>query len=379
MAEKFVITTAKSVAEQTKAQKAFYTHLKKIEKLKQEVVIAQETIHYFAKQKGEQLIPAEQALAIMRAEWLRLLFRWRDNPSIPKDLVQTITKTIVEEGYELINVFNYNDLIPMYDECAAVDYESERIAEEQDKKDQMREMLEQMGVEVEGDISEENIFEHIATAKEKMQEQAEAEAERKANRKKTAKQQKKADELALQKAIETKSVREIYMKLAKEFHPDTEPNEEERARKTAVMQRITGAYEANDLPELLRLQLEYEQISLDKLDELADAKLLAYNNVLKEQIKQLEQEKYTCAMQLAMQNPQLPPYMQFTKPSAVDTYIKQEVRELESTKRQIERDMVHLLSTPSNAKKYLKRLKKEQEQNEMFDVNDILSMMFGKM
>ncbi|MEY4925671.1 MAG: hypothetical protein RI894_107, partial [Bacteroidota bacterium] len=336
MAENFVITTTKSAAEQTKAQKAFYTHLKKIDKLKAELVLAQETISYFAKKKGELLIPAEQALADMRANWLRLLFRWRDNPALSLDLVQTITQTIVQEGYELINVFNYNDLIPMYDECAAVDYETEAADAEAAQKQNLKEMLESMGIEVEGEVSEENIFEHIATAQEKLKELTEAEAERKANRKKTAKQQKKAEEMAVQKAIETKSVREIYMKLAKEFHPDTEPEETERLRKTEVMQRITGAYEANDLPGLLRLQLEYEQISLDKLDELADTKLVAYNNVLKGQIKQLEQEKQTCAMQLTMQNPELPPYMQFTQPSIVDSYMKKQVREMQATKRQIE-------------------------------------------
>ncbi len=377
MAKDFLIATAKNVTDQTKAQKTFYTYLKKIDKLKEEVVEAQAVQVHFAQQKGEQLIPSEKMVAAVRAEWIKLLFRWRDNSSISYDLVQTITQTIVEEAYDLINIHNFNDLIPIYDECAAVDYETERIAEEEDQKESMRQQLEYMGVEIEGDLSEENIMEHIAKAQEKMKEQAEAEAERKAKRKKTAKQQKKAEELAVQKAIETKSMREIYMKLAKEFHPDTEPDEDERLRKTEIMQRITAAYEANDLPELLRLQLEYEQISLDKIDQLTDAKLLAYNNVLKEQIKQLEQEKEMEFMKLSMHNPQLPQYIRFRSVAMVDDYVKKEVKEMEKTKRQLEKDIAELLDTPAVVKKYLKRLKKAQQNSAKFDINDILSMMFG--
>ncbi len=382
MAKDFLIATAKNVTDQTKAQKTFYTYLKKIDKLKNEVEDARNAISYFGQKRGEILIPAEQELAAVKSEWVKALYRWRSNPAISHDLVQVATQAIVTEGYELINVFNHNDLIEIYDECAEVDFETEKKDEETAKKEELREMFAEMGINIEDDITEENIYEHLANAQEKIkaeQEQAEAErAERGAKKKKTAKQQAAEQQRAAQKLIETKSVREIYMKLAKEFHPDTEPDEKERTRKTEVMQRITAAYESNDLPELLRLQLEYEQISIDKLDSLADAQLTAYNNVFKEQIKQLEQEKQNCAMQLAIQNPELPPYIRLQSTPQVDSFIKTELRKLQLQKKQTESDLVQLLGTPTVAKKYLKRLKKELEQVDMFGgMEDMLKMMFG--
>jgi hypothetical protein len=63
------------------------------------------------------------------------------------------------------------------------------------------------------------------------------------------------------------SVRDIFRKLTSQLHPDREPDAAERARKTALMQRVNVAYAANDLLALLELQLEVEQIDQAELDE----------------------------------------------------------------------------------------------------------------
>jgi curved DNA-binding protein CbpA len=55
-------------------------------------------------------------------------------------------------------------------------------------------------------------------------------------------------------------VREIYRKLASALHPDRETDEREREAKTALMQRVNQACEAQDLLALLQLQLQIEQI-----------------------------------------------------------------------------------------------------------------------
>lgn len=86
----------------------------------------------------------------------------------------------------------------------------------------------------------------------------------------------------------TRSVRSVYLDLVKTFHPDTEPDEMERDRKTDIMHRITQAYRDNDLVWLLNLQMEYNHIDQAHSDRLADEQLLYYNKVLKQQLEDLE-------------------------------------------------------------------------------------------
>lgn len=88
----------------------------------------------------------------------------------------------------------------------------------------------------------------------------------------------------------TRSVREVYRKLASALHPDRETDPTERDRKTALMQRANQAYDAKDLLQLLNLQIEVELIDLSQLSAVGDDRLGHYNRVLKERSAQLGQE-----------------------------------------------------------------------------------------
>jgi len=105
-----------------------------------------------------------------------------------------------------------------------------------------------------------------------------------------ARAQKKAQrqEQALKEA--SLSVREIYRKLASSLHPDREPDADERARKTLLMQEINAAYENNDLLALLGLQMRVEQIDSSTLASLPKQRLRYYNEVLRDQLRTLELE-----------------------------------------------------------------------------------------
>ena len=74
------------------------------------------------------------------------------------------------------------------------------------------------------------------------------------------------------------------------LHPDREPDEVERERKTELMQRVNEAYRKKDLLQLLALQLEIEQIDQQNLNTLADDRLKHFNKILQEQLSELEQE-----------------------------------------------------------------------------------------
>lgn len=109
----------------------------------------------------------------------------------------------------------------------------------------------------------------------------------KARRKTKAQRQQEAVEQAAQadqKQLES-NAKTIYRQLARVHHPDLERDPEKQAAKTAQMQRITEAYEADDLYTLLQLLAES-----GPADAEADDVLTRYTRALLQQQTQLKQE-----------------------------------------------------------------------------------------
>ncbi len=88
----------------------------------------------------------------------------------------------------------------------------------------------------------------------------------------------------------SQTIRAVYRKLASALHPDREPDDTQRQRKTALMQRVNVAYEARNLLDLLQLQLEIEQIDTHAIAAMGEVALRRYNAVLAEQLDELRQE-----------------------------------------------------------------------------------------
>jgi len=110
------------------------------------------------------------------------------------------------------------------------------------------------------------------------------------SRKKTKKQQER-DELRKQdEALTLKSMRSIYLSLAKALHPDTVMDPAEKAHKEELMKKVTAAYAEKDLTTLLKLEMEWVASESAALDTLPDDKLKLYISSLKEQVDALEQE-----------------------------------------------------------------------------------------
>ena len=111
-----------------------------------------------------------------------------------------------------------------------------------------------------------------------------AAAAARARRKTKAQRQQEAAAQADQKQLET-NAKTIYRQLARTHHPDLERDPEKQADKTAQMQRITEAYEADDLYTLLQLLAESAPA-----DAAADDVLARYTRALLQQQTQLKQE-----------------------------------------------------------------------------------------
>jgi len=88
-----------------------------------------------------------------------------------------------------------------------------------------------------------------------------------------------------------KSMRSIYLSLAKALHPDTITDPKEKKRKEELMKKVTAAYSDRDLSMLLKLEMEWVKTEGHALDRLPDDQLKLYIASLKEQVEALEQER----------------------------------------------------------------------------------------
>ncbi len=178
----------------------------------------------------------------------------------------------------------------------------------------------------------------LAAAMRKMQEeedarQAQKEAHRKARpTKKSAKQQQaEQDDVDASKAL-----RDIYRKLASALHPDREPDENERKRKTDLMVQVNAANDKKDLLALLQLQLKIEQIDVASVSAVAQDKLRHFNRVLQEQVQSLQQE-FAHAREMARDEFGIP--YGGVNPKSLQASLRQEAGALEYDLRHMKDDL----------------------------------------
>jgi hypothetical protein len=148
------------------------------------------------------------------------------------------------------------------------------------------------------------LFEKIAEAKIKHdQNQAEnkqKQAEKDAQKKKSDKQIQSEERKKVAESAISKTTKQIYMDLVKNFHPDTEQDEERRLWKTDIMQQITAAYNEDDYIRLLELQMSLLEDRDNALTAFDDKQLKYFNDALKGQMSEL-------SMQLQMGSPAMNP------------------------------------------------------------------------
>jgi hypothetical protein len=84
-----------------------------------------------------------------------------------------------------------------------------------------------------------------------------------------------------------RDLKSLYKQLAKALHPDLEPDPVLKIHKESWMKRLTSAYAANDLRELLKIEMEWLGEEASNLATAGDDKLRIYCMVLKEQITEV--------------------------------------------------------------------------------------------
>jgi hypothetical protein len=281
----------------SRAQKEFNRLTKKIETLERDIVGLRETGDKLQHRIQTELRPLLDDHDTLRAELVRLLDRMHDVNGLTDDQHTKIVRIIREIGYELIEK-GHPDLQPIYHKYDRLGLDSgHRPAADEETKTMLKNMF---GIDLEpgDDVSTPEKMQ--AYVQHKIRERRE-----KAGQKKQRTQQQRSTNHATDQPrplpeppkqtttqAMTKAMRTLYMDLVKTFHPDREPDEAEKFRKTDIMQRITAAYEAGNLMALFRLEIELNRTGDHHLQHAADSQLNQYNKLLREQVDELEASQY---------------------------------------------------------------------------------------
>jgi hypothetical protein len=272
------------------AQKQFNSLTKKIEKQKKRLLEWTETIPVYRQKIAQDYDPLIDTLNDHKAEFALLLDQSYDEPLFKKTDKKKLSYLICDISEFLIAEYSKDELKPLFNKHSDYEYDSIEQDTDPDVADIMRDIAENLfNIDLGDDIDLSSPEKFQAQLEEKLRQQAGA-ASSTQPRKKTKKQLEKQLRQEEEDALASQSVREVYRKLVAVLHPDREPDEEERLRKTELMQRVNLAYSKKDLLKLLALQLEIEQIDPEHLTNIADSRLKHFNKILKEQLSELDQE-----------------------------------------------------------------------------------------
>ena len=355
-----VAIPTKADKELSKLQKQFNAYSRKIEKLKTELAATQEVLENAQQKVAGILMPLERQRIDLRVEIVWTLDRQYDSGGYKKREREDLAEFIIATAHQLIDGFGRGELKPLFEKYENRTYEEYNRHANQQTGERMKQMFDMFGI----DLDENADLSDMDTFKEAYQRKAEAGQEayeaHQTERKKSAKQLEREEKLRSEAQNITKTVRAAYMQLVKAFHPDREKDSIEKERKTSIMQRITEAYQNNDLFELLRLQLEYNQKDSGDFERLPDEQLKYYNKLLKEQAGELENELH--ALQSG-DNPFEPGIYQrlCTPPERLDENIAREAKQMKKAVKEMKNE-VRLMEDPDMVCELIKQHRQMRRQ-----------------
>ena len=345
----------------TKAQKEFNRLTTRIAKMEREVAAFREAATRLRQRVQTEHRPLQAQHNDQRAALVRLLDQAFENQKLTKGEKNKITD-LIGQCADLLER-GHADLGPIIDKYAPPLSEQEETEADKGISEMMKQLFSlQYGIEFDPavDVSSQEKFQAYVVQKmaEQQAEFAEGEAQqaaRRATRKKSPKQQAAEEKKQAEEKNITKAVRSLYMDLVKALHPDLEPDEAEKTRKTGLLQRVTAAYEANELLTLLCLQLELQRIDQTHLENLAEDQLRHYNKLLREQVRELDEALYQ--EQVALSDFTGKPYYFTLTPVAIDLEYQHQKIQLTAKIKQLTAEVLAFEHDPAALKAFLKQYK----------------------
>jgi hypothetical protein len=275
----------------TKEQAKFNTYLERIKTLKAEIQALKETDEWLSRVGRERVIPIDRLDIVAQKDFLLALDGHRELSKLSHREREKFVDIMHQEILDVLNYEEFDELKAIFDNYSVKNYE-EHIAQAEAiaKKKAVDKMNDKYDLDLDPEDDMDDIREKV---QKKKMEEADREAAKEAhrqNRQKNAKQQERAEKQAAAEADMTKTTKQLYVDLVKNFHPDQETDEVRREWKTEIMKEVNNAYQQSDFLKLMELQTSLLQERENKLQDLDDEHLKRFNKSLRLQIEELEQE-----------------------------------------------------------------------------------------
>ncbi|MFD1142385.1 hypothetical protein ACFQ4C_14765 [Larkinella insperata] len=315
------IGSAKNEANLSKSQREFNRLTQQIETLEKELAEYRAASDRIEQRIQTELLPLQREYHQQQASLVHLFDRAYESGEFKANERKKLADLIRHLAFDLIAEYGFNELKPLYDKYDPDGFDTAARSAEEPKS------VRQPPEEPPAPLEEEPW-------------QAEQQPPPR------PKSQKKLDREArkqLEERNTTKAVRTVYMDLVKAFHPDREPDETEKLRKTEIMQRITEAYEKSDLMALLRLQLEFNRIDQDHLETLAEQQVKYYNKILNQQTQELAEQVASLQWRLSVLSGRTLPVT--VSPASLEHRLKADVQELKRAIKNLKSELTAFQST----------------------------------
>lgn len=365
-----------------KQQQAFNKLVKKIEQLRMKIKKTSETLDKQLDFYTKEINPEELKLVEKTKDLVKLYYDIHQNKKFLTQQEKKLIKEMMAAELDFILSMEANpddELKAIYQFANGETYEDSMKEQFEEMKGEMESMFNSFGMDIDlSDIDPETGQEELARRLKMMQEELQNKQEQNnwhdKPRKKTVKQLEKEEKERKMEEARNKNISTIYRQLAKAFHPDLEQDVEKKAEKEVLMKQLTSAYEANDLHTLLKLELEWIHREEEHVNELTNEKLTIYNAVLKEQVQELEQERF-----MILQHPRYMALNKYLSPFDEDVTkvdLRQEKHEIMMGIGDLEQSLAQLKG-PNSLKEIKDRIKMFKMQGKMGDMDfDIFSELF---
>lgn len=361
----------------SKEQKKFNALTKKIEEQKKDIEIAKQNALKINTDFANDFHTLEEKLGTSYKDLIITLDNFTSTIKLgknQKEMFDDYINDLFDNAFEYIEPDE--DLKKIFDKYNENSYDQMRKRNEEEMKDFLNSMVKNMTnvdvSDVDWDFNDyDSTISNAQKVYEKINQEYQKEAEKDKNRKKT-KEEKEMEQMdKLKEELTNKSIRSIYISLAKALHPDTETDEKLKEEKTELMKKVTNAYDNKDITELLKLEAICMQQSYERLYFMPDEAIELYNEVLEDQSEELNDELF-----LVLNDPKNNDFSDLLLLS--DNQIKRRMTEIFNDLEEdiIENErLINLFRSKNTSKSVLINLLKEH--NEYYDFKDDFKDIFS--
>ena len=276
----------------SKAQRVFNRLTRRIAELEHRMTVDREKFDSLMGCYHDHVAPVERERAQRHLELVRALAAAGARFGLQKRQKADLREMLLDLFDEIFAVTKPDaETEALYDEWADTSYQDEVRQEAAMLKRRMADSLrDEYDIKVdvsEYDDSPEALALFMRNAREKLRE-AEAAQPHGHRRRRGPKQEDRETELREREAVTRKSVRAIYLSLAKVLHPDAVADAADRSLREDFMKQATLAHRRGDIAALLKLQLRWVTRDATGADAIGDDVLQVYIPALHEQLARLE-------------------------------------------------------------------------------------------